>query len=224
MILPVLTVIYHENIQHFNMALKAWKSFPKSEKYAVINRKLEDVLYPDNIIYLENDENCLARAWNIGLKNIFEKHDVAIVSGLDSEAPTRFHIRNMIMLAKSDPTIGIVSANCTNHLRGEVPIEHGDGSFSFFVITRKAFQKIGDFNERYKPAYFEDNDYLERAWEAGYKPIKMLDAKYFHIFQGSMKYGPEAKRKYSEFMNRNLEIFKKEYGKVPDHLPPNIRF
>lgn len=230
----ILTVIYHENEEQFNMAIRTWDSFPKdADIYAVFNRKYKDGEYPKNIKYLTNDENCLAKAWNMGLTEIFKKYDYAIVSGLDSMSPPEYDLNILVEALSDNPNYGITSAVPMGMVNGVEDIEHGDGSFSFFCISKNTFEaltyedkgkeKVG-FNENYKPAYFEDNDYLERLWDSGYTPKRFNNITYYHLFQGSVKHGQEIARSYGDFMQKNLELFKKTYGKVPDHLPKDIVF
>ena len=209
------------------MALKAWASFPEdSEIVAVVNRKLEGVEYPDHIHYIENDENCLAKAWNIGLRHLFDNgHKEVFVSGLDSLCPDSSELDRV--LGHDGLGVGIIGFRAEGMpiIGGDYqPIQHGDGSFSFFLISKDCFNFVGRFDQRYKPAYFEDNDYLERLWDSGYKPLRNNGGSYFHIFQGTMKHGTDSKRNYPDYMQKNLELFVEDYGKVPDHLPSDIKF
>lgn len=223
--LNILTVIYHETVEHFNMAIKAWNSFPEdSNIIAVINKKLDGVEYPDNITYIENDENCLAKAWNKGLKEIFKTSEYAIVSGLDSISPTKDKLEKLVGILKANPSLGIVAAMPLVRERIYDLVLHGDGSFSFFVISKDTFEKVGDFNEDFKPAYFEDDDYLERLWMQKFHPVRVRSVSYYHVEQGTLKYGKETKKQYPVFMQKNLELYKSIYGKAPPHLPVNIKF
>ncbi len=225
--MKILTVIYNENNQQFNMALESWNTIPKEvEIVAVTNRIVPSAEYPKNITYLENDENCLAKAWNIGLKEIFKTEDIAFVSGLDSICPTLEEMKLMAQRVK-DLGVGFVSATPKVPGLGKEPVahvKHGDGSFSFFCITKECFERIGDFDEKFKPAYFEDNDYLERLWQQNYTPIRLNSVQYTHVFQASVKYGKRANKAYGKFMNKNLAYFRKKWGKTPDHLPLDIIF
>lgn len=223
----ILTVIYHETPAHFNMALRTWKSFPEdAEIIAVINKRLDGVEYPDFITYLENDENCLARAWNMGLKYLFNKgYENVFVSGLDSESPNVDDLDVLAGAATDDgfsaaTPLGMQSLGVANQL----PVKHGDGSFSFFCINKDCFELVGDFDEGFKPAYFEDNDYLERMWQEGLRPVRRQDVQYFHIFQGTVKNGEDIKREYPVFMQKNLEYFREKWGFTPPHLPSDIKF
>jgi len=227
----IASVIYHDGDAHLNMALKTWQSMPKGvPSYAVVNRwHTNKKEYPNNIKYIENDKNILARAWNIGLKEIFTKYDFAVVTNLDLEAPEEWEIEMMVKALKDNPGYGIVSATpmgmeTFNTADGLADIKHGDGSFSLYIISKDAFNKVGDFDEGFVPAYFEDNDYLERMWQAGYKPQRFDGIVYYHITQGSMKHSTEVRKNYPVFMQKNLEYFKSKWGFVPPHLPADIKF
>lgn len=227
---PVLTVIYHESDEHLTMAIRAWECFEgyTPEIVGVVNKKLYSAHYPSYVTYIENDENCLASAWNKGLTELFKRHDYVVVSGLDSMVRPEI-LESLEVLVEQHPDAGLWSITPEAMAGGTVedttvPIRHGDGSFSFFIISKKLFGKVGGFDERYKPAYFEDNDYLERCWQAGYTPVRHQYLTYYHIFQGTMKYGHDSFKNYPIYMQDNLELFKSTYGKVPDHLPSDITF
>ena len=222
----ILTVLYQETDEHVKMNNMAFGSFPKNiEKYIVINKEIQ--LPYGKCILLKNDVNCLARAWNIGLKEIFTDYDYAVVSGLDSISPKQSEIDLMVNYLKNNPNCGLVSANNMyadlTH-KDTKPIEHGDGSFSFYVISKTCFEAVGDFDENYTPAYFEDNDYIERLYRANYMPKQMLNVYYTHVFQGTVKFGNSIKKNYPVFMQKNLNYFKGKWGKVPNHLPDDITF
>lgn len=224
----ILSVIYHEGEEHYNMFKKAIHSFPENvEQLLVVNRLLENKDYNlENTIL--NDENCLAKAWNIGLKKLFKDYGYVVVSGLDSISPSAEDIEEMISILKAHPEYGIISATPTKmhntEEQGLIGMKHGDGSFSFYVISRETYEKVGDFDENYKPAYFEDNDYIERLYTSGFEPKRHSGVVYHHVMQGTVKFAPELSQKYPEFMQKNLDYFRKKFNKVPDHLPHDIVF
>lgn len=219
----IVTVVYHETKEHFNMARRTWASMPAdSEIVAVVNKKLPGYEYPGYIHYIDNDENCLAKAWNIGLKYFFDKgYEAVFVSGLDSECVDEEGMMEMEHIALTKgfaAACGLPQMWDTNE-----HLQHGDSGFSFFCISKELFEKVGDFDENFKPAYFEDDDYLERMLEKNYWPTRM-PLQYLHITQGTIKYGSEVSRLYPEFMQKNLEYYKYKYGVPPRHLPEDIVF
>lgn len=241
--IPVLAVAYLETEAHYNMAQRAVDAFLEQglEVTIVINKWLdgfdlfdESLSYNDTQIrYIDNDRNCLARGWNKGLEVLFQVHDYVIVSGLDSECPNEEQLEEMLNYLK-EHDCGMVSATASGIYPDAVEwteMLHGDGSFSLFIISKDAYYKTPQvdssdygFDERYEPAYFEDNNYLERLWLAGYKPMRSTNAMYYHVTQGTVKYGNEIRKDYPTFMQKNLELFKSQFGKVPEHLPQDIKF
>lgn len=57
--------------------------------------------------------------------------------------------------------------------------EHPD--FSAFMINRKCWEAVGEFDEGFFPAYYEDNDYHRRIKLAGLKAIVLPTAIYYHF-------------------------------------------
>lgn len=221
----ILTVLFNDSQELYDMSIRAFDCFPKEiELFSVVNKRLENKEYPKFVKYIDNDENCLARAWNIGLKELFKRYNYVIVSGLDSMSPPLNLLEELVDTLKDHPEYGLTAGVALGRQIESYEIKHGDGSFSFYCISKECYEKVGSFNEDYKPAYFEDDDYLERLWEKGYKPTKNEHVIYWHMSQGTVKHSLELKKKYAEFMNKNLALFKKTYGKVPDHLPKDIKF
>lgn len=224
----ILTVAYLKTLAHKNLAIKTYESMPMLYRLCVVNANdvgLDLANYNNEII--ENDQNCFARALNIGLEYYFdqEKYDYVVISNLDLQMNSSI-INRLLEVHQENENAGLISANCLkqDHVSTIKPMEHGDGSFSCFMISRQAYDEIGYFDENFKPAYFEDNDYLERAWAKGFTPLRCLDAVFYHFFQGTVKNDEELATQYPAFMQKNLEYFKKKHGKVPEHLPEDIRF
>jgi GT2 family glycosyltransferase/glycosyltransferase involved in cell wall biosynthesis len=49
-----------------------------------------------------------------------------------------------------------------------------------FMLSRATFEEIGPFDERFNPAYGEDNDYWHRAWKLGVELTPVPDAHVIH--------------------------------------------
>jgi GT2 family glycosyltransferase len=171
-----------------------------------------------------NSENCLASAWNKGLKQLFKKYNKVLVIGTDQEV-LKEDIENLLEYSNKYPDAGLWSAKpIETRPKTHNKVEHGDGSFSYFIISKEAYEDTGEFDENFKPAYFEDNDYLERLWLRGYIPVQTQHIKFLHLTQGSVKYSQEDAKAYPKYMQDNLNYFKAKWNKVPDHLPEDIKF
>jgi GT2 family glycosyltransferase len=82
---------------------------------------------------------------------------------------------------------------CTGYARGEDPngpdvmfqrdVDYCSGAF---LLTPAAlFARMGGFDERFAPAYYEETDYCVRLWEAGYRVVYDPDAAIVHYEFGS---------------------------------------
>jgi GT2 family glycosyltransferase/SAM-dependent methyltransferase/glycosyltransferase involved in cell wall biosynthesis len=90
------------------------------------------------------------------------------------------------------------------------------GSGAFLMTRRDAFTRLGGFDERYAPAYYEDSDYCLRLREIGlatvYEPMASAD----HFEFGSQAASGEAEA----LMHRNRRRFRARHGAaLAGHLP-----
>ena len=53
------------------------------------------------------------------------------------------------------------------------------------LTPRELFLRLGGFDERYKPAYYEDVDYCVRLWRNGYRVVYTPDAVATHVENAS---------------------------------------
>ena len=70
----------------------------------------------------------------------------------------------------------------TDHCDGRgfrMPDQAGTAGWCF-VLTRAIFEEVGPFDERFNPAYGEDNDYWHRAWELGVELTPVPGARVTH--------------------------------------------
>ena len=234
-----LSVVYLTNPEVIQLAERSYSSIPKPIfKLAVINANpLHFDLQNCVTEAIENAENCLSLAWNRGIRRLKElNYEYVLATNLDVIL-NKSVIAAMYRLLKKNPHFGLVSAESIEDIDKYqkicptkdipprfCPIEHGDGSFSCFLLSIKAFDVVGDFDTNFKPAYFEDNDYLERLWTCGYIPQRLTNQFYFHFLQGTLKTCSKTQQSYPMFMQRNLEYFQQKHGKIPDHLPNDVSF
>ena len=107
-------------------------------------------------------------AWNFIIKSYFmspywiiSSHDVSFPPGLLKEIAETAEDKEVAMI---------------HPFKGE----YGKGSFDLFIITEKAVQEVGLFDENLYPAYGEDLDYLMRLENVPLKTIKGLSQCHFH--------------------------------------------
>jgi GT2 family glycosyltransferase len=86
------------------------------------------------------------------------------------------------------------------------------------LVARKIFQELGGFDERYKPAYYEDTDLAFSVRAAGKKVLYQPFAEVIH-FEGITS-GTDLSSGAKQYQVVNREKFQKKWETVlQDHLP-----
>jgi GT2 family glycosyltransferase len=110
-------------------------------------------------------------------------------------------------------TNSLADLKTTSPPKNSVYSENPD--FSCFMIKMETIDKIGLFDEKFYPAYFEDNDYHFRIKMAGLKAIKTNQALYYHFGSMSVKNNQETRDLSNGFYLQNKEYFNKKWGGYP---------
>ena len=87
--------------------------------------------------------------------------------------------------------------------------------FSCFMLKGSTIDKVGFFDDKFFPAYFEDNDYHYRINLAGLKAIKTNRALYFHYGSRTIKADDRIKNVSNLGYNTNREYYKEKWGGEP---------
>lgn len=182
--------------------------------------------HPDKVTLIRNQQNLgFTKAINQGMDNssggyvCILNNDVIVFDGWLSQ---------MIEIAESKKAIGIV--NPANNFGAKKPkditlkqyaqnktigkagqwIETATPVGFCYLIKREVINKIGKFDERFSPGYFEDTEYAIRARNSGYKSVFAKGAFVFHEEHSSFK-----KRGFNAFFKQSEEKFYKMH-KRPD--------
>ena len=96
----------------------------------------------------------------------------------------------------------------------------GDHGFAWFMLTRACVVKVGRFDERFYPAYFEDNDYHRRATLAGVRQARITKPRTQHgdaTRGGSLTIHSDARllRYHAKTFPRNGEYYVQKWGGYP---------
>lgn len=87
--------------------------------------------------------------------------------------------------------------------------------FSCFLIKRETLEKIGYFDEKFFPAYFEDNDYHYRIRLEGGKASKTNQALYFHFGSRTIKGGGMIRAISNTGYVINRDYYIQKWGGLP---------
>ncbi len=137
----------------------------------------------------------VAGSWNIGLKRVFNRigADIAIVAN-DDLLFQPGAIQNVLDIVEKNPADIWVSTE----------------GWSFFVIPKKTYNMVGEFDEMFYPGYFEDDDYDFRLFRMGMKK-HIFPAKIRHLKSMSIRREPSLN---AHFLN-NRELYIQKWGGVP---------
>ncbi len=173
---------------------------------------------PDKVSLIRNEQNSgFTKAVNQGIKNssadyvCIVNNDIIVFDGWLDE---------MISVAEANPDIGIV--NPSNNFGRKKPWNKSYQQYALdrtagrqgefvqtaapvgfcYLIKREVINKIGLWDERFNPGYFEDTEYAIRAQKAGYKSVFANGAFVFHFEHSSFK-----KRGFNKLFKQSEEKF-----------------
>ncbi len=135
----------------------------------------------------------------------FDKGDVAMVTGMpvDGEMKAANLIPSLIstLNAKDKESVEETEHPC----------------FSMIMINKPCWEIVGEFDELFAPAYFEDNDYHYRMQLAGLLAILLPTAMFYHYGSMTQNVGSERGRRIvtSEMFEKNRAAFIEKWGGVP---------
>ena len=146
--------------------------------------------------YIRNPKNeGVSHSWNQGTRKALEDNCDYILIINNDVVLRKDTIDNLVeRLEKNEPSVVMVTAiNVRNdcqqdpknlpNLAVEVYQKNNETEnpdFSCFMINKDCYKAVGQFDEGFNPAYFEDNDYHHRIILAGLKALNCPSALYYH--------------------------------------------
>lgn len=138
--------------------------------------------------------NSVSASWNLGIENALNDgceyvlviNDDIVLSPwtIDKQIEALEDEDNEKLILTTGWSTGIPSGNAWDMTSYPEPPKHNawisGADFACFLITKFCFSTIGKFDENFRPAYFEDNDYHRRILLAGYEARIITQAPFFH--------------------------------------------
>lgn len=121
-----------------------------------------------NLHVIETEDNLgVGASWNFLIKKIFEKHDNALILNDDILlGKNKSDIEELIKKNKSEGLLRCTLDWCA------------------FIMTKRTWKEVGEFDTIFYPAYYEDKSYEYRMKLNGYLPIRSVGLNPF-IYQSS---------------------------------------
>jgi GT2 family glycosyltransferase len=168
-----------------------------------------------------------ASSWNYGVADGFEKGaDCVVVLNNDILCHPACIDRLARRIEQND--VGIASAL---DIRGEVarpedvfaiPGNSKDGvaesehpNFSAFALNRRCWETVGPFDEKFFPAYFEDNDYHRRVVLAGLKAVVHPPAMFYHYGSRTQNESGAGAVVSGSAFDKNRDYYLRKWGGHP---------
>jgi GT2 family glycosyltransferase len=136
------------------------------------------------ILLLNNDTEVMSGTIGAALNTIRSAPDIGAVGG------------RLILLDWRLQEAGSIAwrdGSCLGYGRGDNPFapmymfrrDVDYCSAAFLLTARATWERLGGFDEAFKPAYYEDSDYCARLWEHGLRVVYEPDAVVMHYEFGS---------------------------------------
>lgn len=165
----------------------------------------------DNTVIVPIDENCVAKAWNIGIYRAFSdlcRYVLVINSDVVCD---RYTIDNLVLFAERTPAVMWSAKMIGGHnfvfQNGIQIVDYRTvwHNYSFFMVDRGLFDIVGRFDENIKPAYGEDLDMQYRIQLAcdfyGDESIRHVCtplSEYEHLGSATISYSENRKKAFDE--------------------------
>jgi len=207
--------------------IPTYKSF--DEARLGIIAALTGSLVPDEIVVIDNSGDGSGTVALQHLASLYPKvymwpqsYNLGVAASWN-----KFHTeikRDFIIIANDDVAVHyntIEAMYLAAKANQDEPMVYGNGAsgnaYSLFMLRKWAFDKIGPFDERFYPAYFEDNDYAYRLKLAGYTgQFHAHDATYDHVGSSTLKkYSEHEMTAHHHRFRNNREYYITKWGGVP---------
>ncbi|POB09744.1 hypothetical protein CO251_12620 [Sulfobacillus sp. hq2] len=155
----------------------------------------------------------VARSWNWGIRQaLADGAEYVLVLNDDIQLQGHDFIDRLVADLQRDNVI-LVSGRPA-HVEPAPPTRRL--AMSAFLCDRRLFDEIGEFDEAFWPAYFEDDDMLHRIrasdhWRTWFDS----DAVFHHWVSSTVNQIRSAKRKHRTYFNKNRALFIQKWGYDP---------
>lgn len=195
----LLAVSYIYNERQLVLAMDTMASFQCSHelvKMCIISGGTNEDFANDNFDIIYKADNCLAANWNFGIDYLLNLGcDYVIIPNLDISLEKNYNLDELISLAEKKPNGVIWTAFCVNSpMKESIDQEYYEikpercwDYFSLFMVNKRLKERVGQFDENYRPAYGEDIDMLYRCSLLNEKVYCATRCRFFHHGQTTMK-------------------------------------
>lgn len=219
---------YISNEAHFRYAKETLESAQSKEHELVFCGVVNYVPDQNHQFFLQkfgrllvNPENNVSMGWNKAINNLFSQGcDYVIVPNLDVVFKSDM-IDKLIAFADSHQD-GILlwtamPWNDRDTLEEAIEQQHWPETphFSVFMVDVRLFNTVGEFDEKFKPAYNEDLDMHWRIVLSGNKAVGYEGARFHHYVSRTINEDPDLRLRNNRTHYVNNLYFLEKWGDKP---------
>src|SRR5579872_7194954 len=132
-------------------------------------------------------DNSVAKCWNVGCRQAFEDGCHFVLISANDVLLKENTVDTMVNFGLQHHEIDLWSATDTNRLPEDLEGYGETADFCCFMIRPLTFCRFGTFDEHFRPAYFEDNDYYARVIIGGGRCGHVYAAQVSHLRSQTVK-------------------------------------
>lgn len=221
--------IYLSNELHLDFAVQTLNSI-KSEKHDLVfagavnhvanEEWLLKLAQSRETTFLYNNENNVSMAWNRTVEHLLKLGcRYVLVPNLDLILKENC-LDRLVDFAEAHPEHILWTASAWADLRGiqSAPEDEGVAEaphFSCFMVDARLFEKVGYFDENFRPAYNEDLDMHYRIKLASETAVIYGGARFYHFGSRTIKCDPELEKLNVATHSRGDQYFISKWGLKP---------
>jgi GT2 family glycosyltransferase len=174
------------------------------------------------IVYQPGRNLGVAASWNLILKENYEKQFCAETEASTDEEPIYMAEERTVIIAGDDIVLGdrtleLMVAKARESTRLFI-CANGASAWSLFLQKPELARKIGWYDEKFWPAYYEDNDYHRRMLLAGEDYEGAVDAAVTHKRSSTIEaMSKEERTAFDVEFNKNQRYYGIKWGGPPGH-------
>ena len=189
---------------------------PTINQAELLNTALEtykDTFYGRHIYIVDNGNQNIDLTFQ-GLKVMVQKKNIGVAASWNLICRMAFNAGYTHVLMLNDDVISEKYADSLEDYVDDVGagLYIGYKNWSMFILSYDTFVTVGEFDENFKGAYFEDNDYLYRCKQAGIiiEETELMNPEVYHQSM-SIRKDPTL----NENFENNKEYYIQKWGGVP---------
>jgi GT2 family glycosyltransferase len=176
---------------------------------------------------IQNKSNIgVAASWNLGIKTAIREfnstyfcilnNDILMGPGAVFTMLRLLKSRKLALVSGTDISGQVARADqvLSQSIPGEQQLTEAP-EFSCFMLSKETIESVGYFDDKFNPAYFEDNDYHYRIKLAGKKAIKTNQALYFHYGSRTINEREDIRARSNLGYLPNRDYYVRKWGGTP---------